>query len=211
MQNEFAYMLCVAGVSLAVTFFMRAVPFILFSRRRGPLPPAVEKAGNLVSPVIIACLVVYSYSGLAWKTPWPYAAALATVALQWLFGNPLASILSGTVLYMALLALCGCVSTAAVDTGASAPSIVVKQTGITLNGTYTDVPGVVEALEEAGVPKSDTVHILLDSGVRDMREARFLMGMLARAGWRRSVLVTKRHGESSVRGRGAGGLPRPQH
>ena len=93
----------------------------------------------------------------------------------------------------------GCVAGRAIDISASSPSICVRQSGLSLCGESVDAAAVVKALRETGVSKSATVHIHIEPDVRDLREARALMADLARAGWRRSVLVTKRHGESSVR------------
>ena len=46
---------------------------------------------------------IYSYSSLEWRTVSPYLAGTLTVALHLRFRNPLASIVAGTALYMALL------------------------------------------------------------------------------------------------------------
>ena len=106
MTDEISYMLCVVAACFAVNYGLRALPFLLFAGRDRELPRWVERFGSFLSPVIIAVLVVYSYSGLEWKTAWPYLAGAVTVGLQLWKRNPLASIVTGTVLYMALLA-CG--------------------------------------------------------------------------------------------------------
>jgi branched-subunit amino acid transport protein AzlD len=102
MTDEIAYMLCVVSACFAVNYGLRALPFLLFAGRDRELPQWVERFGSLLSPVIIAVLVVYSYSGLEWRTAWPYLAGAVTVGLQLWKRNPLASIVAGTVLYMAL-------------------------------------------------------------------------------------------------------------
>ena len=107
MTDEIVYMLGVVVACFAVNYGLRALPFLLFFGRDRELPQWVERFGSLVSPVIIAVLIVYSYSGLAWKTAWPYIAGALTVGLQSWKRNSLASIVSGTVLYMVLLS-CGC-------------------------------------------------------------------------------------------------------
>ena len=99
------YLLSAVIIGWSVTFTLRALPFILFSRKSRDLPAWAGKLGNLISPVIIAALVIYSYSSLEWRTAAPYAAGALTVALQLWRRNPLASIISGTALYMALLRL----------------------------------------------------------------------------------------------------------
>ena len=103
MTDEVAYMLGVVVACFAVNYGLRALPFLLFAGRDRELPQWVERFGSLLSPVIIAVLVVYSYSGLEWKTASLYVAGALTVVLHLWRRNPLASIVAGTVLYMALL------------------------------------------------------------------------------------------------------------
>ena len=106
MTEEILYMLGIVGVGFAVNYGLRAFPFLLFSGGSRNPPRWAERFGKLVSPVISAALVVYSYAGLEWRMPWPYLAGAFTVALQLLWRNPLVSIVVGTVLYMVLLS-CG--------------------------------------------------------------------------------------------------------
>ena len=103
MENDFLYMVGIIAVGFAVNFGLRALPFLFFGARKGPLPPWVEKFGAFVSPVIIGCLIIYSFSGMQWRTAWPYLAGAVTVGLQIWKRNPLLSILVGTLLYMVLL------------------------------------------------------------------------------------------------------------
>lgn len=103
MKDEVAYMLCVVVACFAVNYGLRALPFLIFAGRDRELPRWVERFGSLLSPVIIAVLVVYSFSGLEWKTACPYLAGALTVGLQLWKRNPLASIVAGTALYMVLL------------------------------------------------------------------------------------------------------------
>ena len=65
----------------------------------------MEKFGAFVSPVIIGCLIIYSFAGMQWRTAVPYLAAVLTVGLQLWRRNPLLSIIVGTAAYMALLRL----------------------------------------------------------------------------------------------------------
>ena len=58
-----------------------------------------------------------------------------------------------------------------------------------------------EYLSDFDVPHDRTIHILLDDDVRDLRPARFLMALLAKAGYTRPVLVTKRHAEATIIGK----------
>jgi branched-subunit amino acid transport protein AzlD len=95
------YLAGAVAVGWAVTYALRALPFLLFSRSSRELPKWVEKLGNVVSPVIIAALVVYSYSGLEWRLPRPYLAGMITVTVHLWLRNPLVSIVAGTAAYMA--------------------------------------------------------------------------------------------------------------
>jgi len=197
MEREIIYMLGVIAVGFAVNYALRALPFLLFAGKSRELPRWVERFGNLISPVIIAALVVYSYSGLEWKTAWPYLAGALTVGLQLWRRNALASIVAGTVAYMLLLNV-GCVSLPEVGVDANDPSVMVKGDGVYFDETRVEMAEVAPILERAEIPHTRTIHILLDEGVTDLRPARMLMGSLARAGYTRPVLVTKRHAESST-------------
>ena len=105
MTDEILYMGGVVLACFAVNFGLRALPFVLFAGRSRALPGWVARFGALVSPVVIAALVVYSFAGLAWRTPAPYLAGTLTVGLQLGRRNPLLAIVAGTILYMALLRL----------------------------------------------------------------------------------------------------------
>lgn len=103
MGDEIAYMLGVVAAGFAVNFGLRALPFVLFGRKGRLLPKAVEKLGAVISPIIIACLIVYSYASLGWRTAAPYVAGFVTIALELWKKNPLLAIIAGTLVYMALL------------------------------------------------------------------------------------------------------------
>ena len=118
MTSQIVYLVGVVAAAWAVTFLLRAFPFLLFAGKNRELPPAVERLAGYISPVIIAGLIVYSYYGLytakyfvpATDWAWPVLAGVLTVGLQLWKGNPLASILAGTILYMCLIGLTGCAS-----------------------------------------------------------------------------------------------------
>lgn len=196
MQNEILYMLGIVATGFAINYALRALPFILFAGRDRALPPSVEKFGAWISPIIIVCLVVYSYTGLAWRTPGPFVAGVATVGLQLWKRNPLASIVAGTVIYMCFLN-CGCTTAKAVNIDAKNPSIEVKTSGIYVGNEPVKLTDVPEMLDDAEVPKTQAIHILLDGNVKNLSEARTLMGVLAMSGYTRSVLVTNQHGDSA--------------
>lgn len=90
------------AVSWAVIYLLRALPFIICARSGGDRP-WLKAAEKWLSPVVIAILIVYSYAGLEWRTPWPYLAGVLVVALQLITKNGLLSIFAGTALYMILV------------------------------------------------------------------------------------------------------------
>ena len=107
MRNEILYMIGIVAVGFVVNFGLRALPFILFGGKDRTIPSWIDRVSGFISPVIIAALVVYSFAGLAWRTPWPYVAGAVTVGLHVWKRNPLVSIIVGTALYMLLLDCCG--------------------------------------------------------------------------------------------------------
>lgn len=208
MLERCLYLAAVIAVAGAVTFALRFLPFLLFAGRNRTLPPWVEKLGNVISPIIIAGLIAYSYSGLEWKTPWPYLAGLLTVGLQLWKRNALVSILAGTVVYMCLLS-CGCVTANTIELDAQNPAVRVTTTGTYFGGKRVEPMQVAEILEEHGIPHDRTIHILIDMEVaKDLSGARALMWLLARAGYTRPMLVTKRHADKFIKedgDKGSGG------
>ena len=97
----------------ALSYLLRALPFLLFGGHKEP-PQVVKYVGRVLSPAAIAMLVIYCYAGEVAKpvqgmsgvaVAAPYLAGALTVALQFWWRNPLVSILSGTALYMALVHL----------------------------------------------------------------------------------------------------------
>ena len=190
-------MLGIVGVGFLVNYALRALPFLLFSGRNRELPPWVDRLGKVISPVIIGCLIVYSYSGSAWRTPWPYLAGVVTVALQVWKRNPLMSIVAGTLVYMLLLNCCGCATRTVVnDLDATHPELRLTSDGVWVGEERVDPRDLVDTLEDADIPKTRTIHILIEQDMRDLRAAQALMALLAKGGYTRPVLVTKRHAES---------------
>lgn len=191
----------IVAVAWAVTFGLRSLPFLLFAGRGRDVPPSVERFGSIISPVIIAGLIVYSYSALEWRTAWPYIAGVLVVALQLWRKNALLSIVAGTVLYMCLLSS-GCVSNDYGDIvlDAAHPSIRYSSHGFLIGERYVDPRRVPSILKSYDVPTDRVIHILIDEEAeRDLKPARAFMAILAHDGYRRSVLVTKKRAESHVR------------
>ena len=58
-NSNIIHLLATVAVGWAITFALRALPFIVFAGKSRKLPPWVEKAGNIISPVIIAGLILY--------------------------------------------------------------------------------------------------------------------------------------------------------
>lgn len=104
MESErILYLVAATATGWAVTYALRALPFMIFPAGSRGLPRWAHKAGRFVSPVIIAALIVFSFTSLEWRSHAPYSAGALTVALQLRWRNALVSIAAGTALYMALL------------------------------------------------------------------------------------------------------------
>ena len=202
MRAEIVYMLGVTAVGFVVNYALRALPFLLFSGRGRALPGWIEPLGKVISPVIIAGLIVYAYAGSAWRTPWPYLAGAATVFLQLWKRNALLSIVTGTVLYMVLLNCCGC-ATQQVELDARHPAVRVSTQGFLFGEQYMKAEEIAETLTDYDVPRDRVIHIRLDPDFRDLRPARLLMAHLRKAGYTRPVLVTERHAVSENLGKPA--------
>ena len=201
MAEDILHAAGIVAVAWAVTFGLRSLPFLLFAGRGRDVPPSVERFGSIISPVIIAGLIVYSYSALEWRTAWPYIAGVLVVVLQLWRRNALLSIIAGTVVYMCLLSA-GCASNDYGDIvlDAAHPSIRYSTQGFLIGERYVDPRKVPSILESYDVPHDRVIHILIDEEAeRDLKPARAFMGLLAHDGYRRSVLVSKKRAESHVR------------
>lgn len=200
MSDRLLYLLGVVAVGWAVTFGLRALPFVLFAGRDRELPKGVERFGAVISPVIIAGLIIYSYSGLEWRTAWPYLAGLLTVGLQLWKRNALVSILAGTIVYMCLLS-CGCTSSRTIVLDDQNTMIHLTRRGVEFDNQPLAPEEIVEILVDADIPKTRMVFIRVDDDLTDLRPARQLMALLAKAGYRRPMLATSRHAESMATGK----------
>ena len=90
-------------VMAAVTFLIRAFPFMLFGRAQRP-PEMVLYLGRVISPAAIAMLVVYCVKEVS-VAEFPFGlpeliAGAVVVGLHVWRKNPLLSICSGTAVYM---------------------------------------------------------------------------------------------------------------
>ena len=93
-------------VMSVVTFFTRALPFLLFDRGDHP-PKIVLYLGKVLPPAIIAMLIVYCLKGVTFTflgggLPTLLAGVTAILLHVWK-GNDLLSIFGATGLYMVLV------------------------------------------------------------------------------------------------------------
>ena len=153
MAEEVAYMLGIVAAGFAVNYGLRALPFLLFAGRDRDIPKWISRFGDFVSPVIIAALIFYSYSGLQWKTAWPYVAGALVVALQLWRRNALLSIVAGTVVYMCLLCVGCATGPKEIVLDAAHPSIQYSMLGFKLGDRFVDPNKIPRILEDYDVSK----------------------------------------------------------
>ena len=112
MDSKTLYVMIVIVAVGALSWLIRALPFLLFGRQGEP-PKTIAYVGRVLSPAAIAMLAVYCYAGYVNARPplehlamlAEFAAGVVTVALQWRWRNPPLSIAAGTILYMVLVRL----------------------------------------------------------------------------------------------------------
>ena len=197
MKEEIFYMVGIIGVGFLVNYALRALPFLLFSGRNRELPPWVDRLGKVISPIIIGCLIVYSYSGSAWRTPWPYLAGVVTVALQVWRRNPLVSIVAGTAVYMLLVNCCGCMTQRrVVEIDGTNPELRMTADGVYFGDERVAPAEIIVTLEDAGISRERAIHIRWEGNMGDLRAPSALMALLAKGGYTRSTIVTEQHGTS---------------
>lgn len=96
------YVLAALAAALAVTFALRALPFVAaqWLQRHA----FVQRLGRFLPLAIMTLLVLHAGAGAAAadaRGPWPELAAVALTALmQWRLRHPLLAILCGTALYL---------------------------------------------------------------------------------------------------------------
>lgn len=103
-MSDNAYLLAVIFAMGAVTFGLRALPFLSAQWLRRS--PVIQHLGRFLPLAIMALLLVHSASSAAREHstgPWPELLAIALVCvLQWRSRNPLLSIVAGTAVYVLL-------------------------------------------------------------------------------------------------------------
>ena len=95
------------AICAAVTFFLRLLPFALFSRKE--TPKAVSYLGKVLPPAVIGMLVVYclkdvSFVSMSGFLPQLIASAVVALAQLWK-KNVILRIVLGTAVYMVLVQL----------------------------------------------------------------------------------------------------------
>lgn len=93
-------------LAAAITFALRALPFLIFHGER-KMPEFLTKLGAVLPAAIMAVLIVYCLKGIAvdWKTnALPQILAVLTVGISYKWKhNTLISIVAGTAVYMLLI------------------------------------------------------------------------------------------------------------
>ena len=200
MQNEILYMSGVVGVGIGITFMMRLLPFMLFSGGKDGAPAWAENLGRIISPLIIAALIIYSYSALRWRTPWPYIAGGVTVLFHLRKKNALLSILAGTALYSSLLFFAGCMTNeSSLSYNSKKPLITFTNNGLKFQDEFVTPQEAVKRLEKHKIPKNETLHLLVEEDYTNKRATWvFQRNYLSRAGYTKSILVHATKAESTV-------------
>jgi len=104
-MNSTVYPIAVIAVIAAVTWTLRAFPFLLFGSR--PLPKIIRYLGKALPPAIMTILVIYCLRSTSFRQS-PHgipelAACVPVVLLQAVRKNMYLSIIAGTLCYMILI------------------------------------------------------------------------------------------------------------
>ncbi|MCM1091325.1 MAG: AzlD domain-containing protein [Butyrivibrio sp.] len=108
-MNGDTYAVIAIGIMAGVTFLLRIIPFIIFSK--GETPSYIEFFGKVLPYAIMGMLVVYCLKDISFlSAPFGIPAVLAVLlvaALHLWKRNTLLSIVGGTACYMLLIHLFG--------------------------------------------------------------------------------------------------------
>ena len=104
-MHEYIYPIAAILVMAAVTWLLRAFPFLLFGGR--PLPKIIRYLERVLPPAIMPLLVIYCLKDTDFSA-YPFglaelAASVLVVTLQIVKKNMYVSIIAGTICYMVLL------------------------------------------------------------------------------------------------------------
>lgn len=108
-MTDNAYAIIAIGIMAGVTFLLRTMPFLIFSK--GETPGYIDFLGKVLPYAIMGMLVVYclkdiSFANAPFGIPEVLAVAVVTVLHLWK-RNTLLSIVGGTACYMLLIRLFG--------------------------------------------------------------------------------------------------------
>lgn len=99
----------------------------------------------------------------------------------------------------------GCMTAREVTYGVDHPILELDHLGLKFDGRFVKPEEVPDLLEEYQIPHDATIHIGISQEVmQQLGPVRMFQAYLAKKGYRRSVMVTDMHGESSVRQSGYG-------
>lgn len=101
-----SYVLIAIAVSFAVTFGLRALPFVIFKGDR-KMPNWLERLSKVLPSALMAVLIIYCLKGATTDLRHTglasfIAAAVVAITYKWKHSTVI-SITSGTVLYMVLI------------------------------------------------------------------------------------------------------------
>lgn len=97
-----------------------------------------------------------------------------------------------------IVALSGCASRQ-YYTDASNPEIAITLSGdVTYRGKIVDPEDLPSLLFDSNYPKSSTVNIKVADGLNDYRIPHKVMGILARKGYRRPILIGEKRSYSTI-------------
>ncbi len=100
--------------------------------------------------------------------------------------------------------LCGCASTQTFSGGARHPEIEITQDGgVLFHNKFVAPDKLPDLLDDAGFRKDETINVLVPANSANSRSERIVMGVLYRAGYRRTVLIGKREAYSEVTKQGS--------
>ncbi len=106
MPENYTYLLMATGVMFLVTFLLRSFAFMAVGSGR-KTPGVVLYVGRVISPAVIAALIVYCLKGTRFTAPLyggaEAAAIIVCVLLPRLSRNPLLSITLSTAVYMLMV------------------------------------------------------------------------------------------------------------
>lgn len=109
-EVDVKYIIAAILLSAVITFFLRALSFLIFNGKNS-LPDKVSALGKVLPSAIMAVLIVYCFKGgikepVSEGVPAVIASAVVIFTYKWKH-NTLASIFAGTACYMLLLGVIG--------------------------------------------------------------------------------------------------------